>query len=164
MSTATAGTPATTINLEPLRQVFRAINADPSIHNQSFWGVADANPAEQPACKTAFCIAGHLAIGDGWEPDWEEDRIFDHKLMKYVTRYTFADVTKDGETRPTEDVAAELVVPGVEDDYARDQIDFMFEGTNNPAEIQEYAEALANLAGEPLGVVLLPEHPSHKVD
>lgn len=155
---------AKTIDLEPLRQVFRAINADPSIHNQSFWGLADKNPAKQPACKTAFCIAGHLAINDGWAPVWEEASFFNANTGKWSQHWTFSEVEKGDRMDSVDNVGADLIVPDWDDDDSRELIDDMFAGTNTPAEIQALAEDLAERAGEELGVVLLPDHPSHKVD
>ena len=83
-------------------------------------------------CGTACCVAGKVALMDGWKPAF-------HSGLGLAST-----VTKDGEHREVREVAAELL--GIPDfpDYGGHPL---FDGNNTAADIRRIAE---EIAGEPL--------------
>lgn len=79
-------------------------------------------------CGTAYCVAGKVALMDGWKP------------ATFRSGMTYA-VTKDGEYREVKEVAAGLLgIPGHGSHP-------LFRGNNTAADIRRIAE---EIAGEPL--------------
>ena len=98
--------------------------ADWIVAPSEYLGLADE---AENWCGTACCVAGKVALMDGWKPAF---------FSGLATT-----VTKDGEYREVKEVAAELLgIP----DYG---VHPLFDGNNTAADIRRIAE---EIAGEPL--------------
>jgi hypothetical protein len=151
------------IFLEPLRQALRAIDADPHSWHQNAWGRKYSMDA---VCGTAFCVAGHITSQNAQLPlawhqvdgtyyllgvydreDFTPEQLTTGVLLPYNPLQGFTEVSS---------FAANQVVKGddVNDAAARALLHIMFSVENTRSDIQDYAEQIAALAGEELGVKL----------
>lgn len=93
------------------------------------WWFTERVEVESPWCDTVMCIAGKVALDDGWVPTRQ-------RSADGVTYYD-NNVVKNGETRLVWDVAAELL--GLDSDEA----DALFGGDNEAHDIRRIAEEIA---------------------
>lgn len=101
-------------------------NADGGrVWDQALWfGMVTGRRQGQDWCRTTCCIAGQVALLDGWEPVFDDDGYADS-------------VTLDGETRLVAEVAARTL--GLNAPQAID----LFRSTNSAATIRIVAERIA---------------------
>lgn len=82
------------MNIEKLDEAIAYIEAHPEQHNQASW----FERRTSGACGTTACLAGTVALLDGWEPAW---------TSQYAP--TAENVIRDGETRHVGLLAAEIL-------------------------------------------------------
>lgn len=92
------------MNLEKLDEAIAYIEAHPEEHDQGTWFA-------RGGCGTTACLAGTVAVLDGWTPVWRSDRSGEAR-----------DVEKDGVIRYVGGVATDVL--GIDDDG--DERDYLF--------------------------------------
>jgi hypothetical protein len=146
-------------NLPLLRKVLAQIDAEPWTWEQRTWAVlwrtpAGANLRQARAdqnqipetCGTAFCIAGHTALMEGWSPIWcgvNED--FDFMPGRARTNW----VKYDGDGREV-DRRYIASIAGEALGLTEGERIALFDEFNSRSRIQQIAEAIATRAGEEL--------------
>jgi hypothetical protein len=106
------------MNLAKLDEAIAYIEAHPEEHYQSSWFT-------RGACGTTACLAGTVAVLDGWKPDWIGNR------AEYVTK---------GEARRyVATVACELL--GL--DAASDEREYLFLGADTLDDIKQFRREYA---------------------
>lgn len=103
------------INLERLDAAIAYIEAHPEEHKQEIW-------FQRGGCGTAACLAGVVALLDGWTPVW--------------TGGEARDVEKDGDRRYVGNVATDLLRLGDESD----ERDYLFFRAADIGDIKRFRE------------------------
>jgi hypothetical protein len=113
-----------TPNLAELDAAIKEIEAHPEGWNQRNW-------LTRTPCGTAACLAGTVALRNGWKPvNW-------FRAGTFAGGEITGDVEMDGVIRSVEDVAASIL--GI--DY--DDMDELFATENTIEDIKRYRDALA---------------------
>jgi hypothetical protein len=130
------------MNLDKLDAAIAHIEAKPQEWNQEHWfSKGDGG------CGTAACLAGTIALLDGWVPDgWEPWQEWDEDSGDY---YTVGQETgyavKDGERLPVQIIAALAIGLGEPwtNSFSSFDIHPMFAFGNDLDDIREHRDALA---------------------
>jgi hypothetical protein len=120
------------MNLEKLDEAIALIERNPELHKQSYWF-----SKTDGGCGTAYCLAGALALLDGWEPAWG---LSDDEDFGDVESDEAVLATKAGWTRAVSDVARDILTPGQPVNW---RIDSMFAGGNTLEEIKRLRDQIA---------------------
>lgn len=100
------------VNVDKLQANLQYITDNPEEWYQGAWG-------RQTGCGTAFCLAGHAVVRDGYELAWERADIWDAEQGKTVTVW-FANETVDGRDIP--ELAKEILELDT-DGYSEEECD-----------------------------------------
>jgi hypothetical protein len=115
------------INLPLLQKALDHIEAHPEEWDQESWG-------RQTACGTTACLAGHIALMDGWTP------------VRYGLQFgDWVHVEKNGVRQTAGDAAEEsLGVPDVSVyDSNNEYVGYLWSGINGRADLWRMANILA---------------------
>lgn len=130
------------MNLDKLDLAIAHIEANPHEWNQEHWFSKDDG-----GCGTAACLAGTIALLDGWLPaDWATWEEWDEDLGDYYVRgQETGFATKDGERLPVQIIAARAIGLGEPwtTSYSSFDVHPMFAFGNDLDDIREHRDALA---------------------
>jgi len=134
-----------TPNLPLLRKVLSQIDAEPDSWVQRAWGlqwrsltgmvVCQVLSVEDvvKSCDTAFCIAGHVALLEGWAPpEWEDGEAAEDWI------------SVDGHLDSVSDVARRAL------GLTHCEAEMLFDSDNSRADVDRIAAGIAARAGERL--------------
>jgi L-asparaginase II len=122
------------VNVPVLRKALEHITAHPEEWRQHSWAVQEAG------CGTAYCLAGTIAVQQGYELDFEPVVLLDSRDHAEV-RAQMASCTKDGQ-RIAEVAAREAGLPTY--DIRSSGVGHIFSGFNSLSDLWRMANTLTD--------------------